>query len=271
MVKPHKPTSLAMARFFLSVGNYRQAARELWNSLWSWVPILFVAGLVLSFGYGAMTEGKYILAAVLYLAAAVVIGGKAIHDYRTHVLRKEISVIISLATIIMLGGLIWWVIYQSRHSTIEQKLQEQTEKINEQTQKLDEQKKQLDEITKLLKEQNPQATPDKLQKKYSHGYAIAKFNQNGPATPYDSRFLEGWRFNWSVAAIKEISGGRVEIRLPDITTNTEGTLVNTGVILRKEVGAHVNYGNVDNVDISAEVLAVAQDGVVVLVAFTPSD
>src|SRR5712692_6723497 len=98
MAKAHKPTPLATARFFLSVRNYRQAIRELWRSAWAWVPILFIAGVAFSFGYGAMTEGKYILAVILYAFGAVGAGAKAIHDYRTHTLRREINVIIVFVT-----------------------------------------------------------------------------------------------------------------------------------------------------------------------------
>jgi energy-coupling factor transporter transmembrane protein EcfT len=273
MAKPRKPTPLAMARFFLSVRNYRQALRELWNSLWAWVPILFIAALVCSFGYGAMTEGKYILALILYAVGAVAVGAKAIHDYRTHPLRRQLNVIIVSVTVIILACLIWWTAYEN--SKARQKLQEQSRQFDQQNQKLDETNKKLDEtarkldeITKLLKEQNPQATPETLLKKYSHGYAIVKLNQTSSPIPYDSRLLEGWKINWDVAGVKNIGSGKVEVRLPDFTAPGNISFSGTVVVLNNIPNAH-NPGLivVGNVEVTTEILAVASDGIVAVIGF----
>ncbi len=272
MAKPRKPTPISMARFFLSVGNYRQACRELWKSLWAWAAILFITGLLFSFGYGAMTEGKYILAVIFYVLGGAAVGARAIYDYRAHVLRKQISVIITLVTAVIVVGLISWTVYESKKPSVEQKLQEQTEQLNQQNQKLDETNKKLDEtrrkldeITRLLKEQNPNATPEKLKEKYSHGYGIAELNPTKAVVPYQNQLLEGFQVDWSVARVNDLGNGRVEVRMPDIYFN--GSLMVHGnlVSLPKVPGAGMKLVQAHGAGVYAEVLAIAPDGGVVVV------
>lgn|GEM_PF-3613546 len=179
--------------------------------------------------------------------------------------RRKQPVIVLVLFALFYGGCWWWLL--PKPDVIEHKIDVQNQKLEEQQKKLDEQTKKLDEITKLLKEQNPQATPDQLQKKYSHGYTIVKLNQTGPATPYDSHLLDGWKVNWDVARVRDLGNGMVEVRWPDFTFPGGNTFTGVRQRFTKTVGPHIPLVITDNVAVIAEVLAVAPDGVVVVLGF----
>jgi hypothetical protein len=103
-----------MTRFRASVADYCRALVVVFQSSWGWIPILFISSLAFSFGYGAMTEGKYILAVILYVVGVGVVTVKANHDFRTHELSKPIATIIIVVAVAILGGLFAWTKWTSK-------------------------------------------------------------------------------------------------------------------------------------------------------------
>jgi hypothetical protein len=88
--------------------QYRGALAVLLESSWGWVPVLFISGLAFNFGRGAMSEQRHLLTVILYLFGVSTITAKAIYDFRTHILRKQIATIIIVIAVVILAGLFTW-------------------------------------------------------------------------------------------------------------------------------------------------------------------
>ena len=138
-----------------------------------------------------------------------------------------------------------------------------------QQKKLDEMQRKLDEITRLLKEQNPKATPEALQQKYSKGYVIGKLTPDSPALPYQNRLATRYNVNWSSAYVKDNKDGSVDVGFPDFNIpSVSAVFMDNVVTLPKTVGARQSLGAA-GISEFVEVLAVSPDGgVIVLFGFT---
>lgn len=116
MGKAHKTASIAMARFFLSVGNYRAALREIAMYCWDTPHLYYIAGGFLAGGGVVLALSWFVLAEVLFAIGIGLFFAKAIHANWDKETRKEIAVICCGLGLLMIVGEVVFIEWSRRRN-----------------------------------------------------------------------------------------------------------------------------------------------------------
>jgi hypothetical protein len=260
---PESPEPPTMPALFAKVDEYKNAFIVFWGSLWSWAAVGALIGLTGQFSYGAMSEGRYILALVLYLLAIGLVAARAAHQFRKHPLHKQITQIIVVVSLLIFAGFAYWT-----YSSYSKKLLHDQQSAAQEQQFADQQKK-IEAITDLLKDQD-KFRPERILERYPLGYVIYELNYSNQVFPYAKRLLEGYNIDWKSAQILDVSEKDVTIQLPHISNPEKDISFHANTItLGKQIGAGAAAGvlRIQEVDQFVELVAIRETGYVFLIGF----
>lgn len=243
-----QPPSPTMRRFFAQAAAYKRAFIVFWANAWSWVPVAAISGIASQFGYGAMTEGRYIVALLLYLFIIGLVAARAAYHFRSDPRHREIKRIITVLAITIFAALAYWT--YSAHS------------------KKQAQDRQLNELTDLVRGED-RLRPERILERYPLGYVIYELNYSNQVFPYANRLLKGYVIDWPSTQILHVSEKTVTIQIPNITNpETRLTFNRMRVTLPREVGASMGAIGIDGINESVEIVAIRETGFVFLIGFT---
>jgi hypothetical protein len=107
-----------------------------------------------------------------------------------------------------------------------------------------------------------------LTKQFPQGYTVLGFS-SGHGVVIPKAFVpDGFKIDWSSTKIEEVTKDRISIRLPDITSKTFN-FKKSAATIPKKVGSKAVFVEGNGWVLSAEILALEKDLIVIAVGFEP--